>query len=335
MAYGLYAPLNAAWLRERGVRTCSGRRRRRIWCCLGNAQLPKSQTPNAQNCAPPIHSFSRSIDVAAAAAVRRPADARRLPARGRRTDATRGCKHLCRPLPDRAGLSRRVPRRSGRRGARRRARAGRRRREHISFGDPDFFNGPTHARRIVERLAVEHPGLTYDVTIKIEHLLKHADMLPVLGETGCLFVTSAVESIDDEVLRRLRKGHTRADFVEAVALCRRAGVRCRRPSCRSRRGRRRGGTSSCSIVLAELDLVEDVAPIQLGIRLLVTAESALLELAEIREGVEPFDPASLTWPWRHREPRVDQLQAAVMRVVASMNGATRRAFRRNRCARSR
>jgi len=39
--------------------------------------------------------------------------------------------------------------------------------------------------------------VTYDVTIKIEHLLKHRDALPVLGRTNCLFITSAVESLDD------------------------------------------------------------------------------------------------------------------------------------------
>ena len=90
-------------------------------------------------------------------------------------------------------------------------------REHITFGDPDFFNGPTHAHahrraRCTRRI----PALTYDVTIKVEHLLQHRDLLPRLRDTGCLFVTSAVESIDDRVLALLEKGHTRADFVEAV-----------------------------------------------------------------------------------------------------------------------
>ena len=85
-------------------------------------------------------------------------------------------------------------------------------------GDPDFFNGPTHARRIVEALHREFPHLTYDATIKVEHLLAHATLLPVLAETGCLFVTSAVESVDDEILAKLEKGHTRADFIAAAAL---------------------------------------------------------------------------------------------------------------------
>jgi hypothetical protein len=96
--------------------------------------------------------------------------------------------------------------------------------EHISFGDPDFFNGPTHARRIVERLHARFPSLTYDVTIKIEHLLAHATLLPLLRDTGCLFVTSAVESVDDDVLVTLLKGHTRDDFERAVGVCRQVGL---------------------------------------------------------------------------------------------------------------
>src|SRR5207253_1855094 len=75
--------------------------------------------------------------------------------------------------------------------------------EHITFGDPDFFNGPTHAMRVVDALHAAHPHVTYDVTIKVEHLLRHGDLLPRLASTGCALVTSAVESIDDRVLALL------------------------------------------------------------------------------------------------------------------------------------
>ncbi len=87
---------------------------------------------------------------------------------------------------------------------------------HITFGDPDFFNGPGHAIPIVEALHAEWPWLTYDVTIKVEHLLKHRDLLPILKRTGCVFVTSAIESLDDAVLAKLDKGHTRARFSARV-----------------------------------------------------------------------------------------------------------------------
>ena len=76
--------------------------------------------------------------------------------------------------------------------------------QHITFGDPDFFNGPTHAIEIVEALHREFPELTYDVTIKVEHLLKHADLLPILKATGCAFVVTAVESFDDQRARPSR-----------------------------------------------------------------------------------------------------------------------------------
>src|SRR6185503_10200653 len=143
--------------------------------------------------------------------------------------------------------------------------------EHITFGDPDFFNGPTHARRLVARLAAEFPQLTYDVTIKIEHLLAHADMLPLLKDTGCLFVTSAVESIDDEVLVKLQKGHTRADFRRAVELCRAAGVPIAPTFVPFTPWTTMEGYVDLLEEISRLDLVESVAPIQLAIRLLVTA----------------------------------------------------------------
>ncbi len=90
--------------------------------------------------------------------------------------------------------------------------------QHITFGDPDFFNGPTHAIAIVEALHREFPRLSYDVTIKIEHLLQHAQYLPRLRETGCLFVTSAVEAVDDHILEQLDKDHTRADFLRVIEM---------------------------------------------------------------------------------------------------------------------
>jgi hypothetical protein len=187
--------------------------------------------------------------------------------------------------------------------------------QHISFGDPDFFNGPSHARRVVERLAAVVPGVTYDVTIKIEHLLRHADLLPLLGDTGCLFITSAVESIDDEVLRKLAKGHTRDDFIRAVDLCRSADLTLSPTFVPFTPWTTIDGYVELLETIARHDLVEHVAPIQLAIRLLVTAGSPLLDLPDIRSTVQPFDGASLTWPWRHEDGRVDRLHTAVMDIV--------------------
>ena len=324
-AYGLYAPLNRVWLEERGTRVLGPDAEQEL------VKLVKSQrpTPNAQPLPIPNSQSSNGpfvqpdrttlLPLTRYAALQMPDGTRRVVGS---TDATRGCKHLCRHcpiVPVYQGRFKAVPIDIVMQDVRAHVTA---RAEHITFGDPDFFNGPTHARRLVERFAAEFPHLTYDVTIKIEHLLAHADMLPLLKDTGCLFVTSAVESIDDEVLVKLQKGHTRADFRRAVELCRAAGVAIAPTFVPFTPWTTMEGYVDLLEEISRLDLVEAVAPIQLAIRLLVTAESKLLELPDIRDLVEPFDPASLTWPWRHSEPRIDALQAAIMRIAGSQISRT-------------
>ena len=138
------------------------------------------------------------------------------------TEASRGCKHFCRHcpiVPVYEGRFRIVQRAVVVEDIRRQVAAGA---EHVTFGDPDFFNGIGHALPLLHDLHREFPRLTYNVTIKIEHLLRYAEHLPTLRQTGCLMVTSAVESVRDDVLRLLDKGHTRHDFLQALGLCRQA-----------------------------------------------------------------------------------------------------------------
>ena len=143
---------------------------------------------------------------------------------------------------------------------------------HITFGDPDFFNGIRHAEAIVRGFGRDFPGVTYDVTIKVEHLLRHADMLPVLRDTGCIFVTTAVESVDDAVLAKLEKGHTRADFERVVELCRQreSGARADFRAVHTVDDVRRLSRSAPRRSIDSIS-IEHVAPIQLAIRLLDSA----------------------------------------------------------------
>jgi len=242
------------------------------------------------------------------------------------TEASRGCKHLCRHcpvVPVYQGQFRIVQRDVVLEDIRRQVAAGA---EHITFGDPDFFNGIGHALALVRALRAEHPHLTYDVTIKIEHLLKHAEHLTTLKETGCLFVTSAVESIDDRVLERLNKGHTRDDFLRVVRLCREAGLTLHPTFVAFTPWISIEDYQELLSLLAELDLIDHVSPIQLAIRLLIPAGSKLLELPEVQEIVGPFDETALVYPWRHSDPRADQLQGKIQALVgaATARGASRR-----------
>lgn len=243
------------------------------------------------------------------------------------TEASRGCKHLCRHcpvVPVYGGKFRIVAAEVVLEDVRRQVAAGA---EHITFGDPDFFNGPGHALRIVRALAAEHCGrLTYDVTIKVEHLCAHSELLPVLRETGCLFVTTAVESIEDEVLARLEKGHTRADFEAAARACREAGLTLAPTFIPFTPWTTRAGYRELLRTLVELGLVDHVAPVQLGLRLLITAGSRLLELGEIQARIGEFDAAALVYPWRHPEAALDELSARILELAAAGQraGASRR-----------
>jgi hypothetical protein len=315
-AYGLYAPLNETWLLQQGVDVVLGAEAEGELVSLATSQRanPTSRRTYVlpdRTGLPPLHRY---------AALQMPDGTTRVSGS---TDATRGCKHLCRHCPI-------VPVYRGRfsavpvdlvmadiaaqidGGA-----------QHISFGDPDFLNGPTHARRIVERLAVERPGITYDVTIKIEHLLRHPEMLPLLRDTGCLFVTSAVESVDDAVLARLEKGHTRADFIAVAETCRRERLTLVPTFVPFTPWTTLAGYLDLLDVIARLDLVAHVAPIQLAIRLLVTANSALLDLPDIRAAIGAYDATSLIYPWRHADPRVDALQEGLMALVGRAGTAAR------------
>jgi radical SAM superfamily enzyme YgiQ (UPF0313 family) len=314
-AYGLYAPINEEWLRANGVAHVLGPEGEEELVRLSAAEGGSFRT--RQNRLTPQR--AGLLPLANYAQLQMPDGSTRVAGS---TDATRGCKHLCRHcpiVPVYQGRFRAIPVDAVAADVAQQVAAGAR---HISFGDPDFFNGPTHARRIVERLAAECPGVTYDVTIKIEHILRHAAMLPLLARAGCLFITSAVESIDDTVLRHLAKGHTRADFVEAVRLCRDAGVTLSPTFVAFTPWTTLEGYDELLRTIDELDLREQVAPIQLAIRLLITSGSLLLELPDIQAVITEFDPASLTWPWRHRDPRVDALQESVMESVRA--GARKR-----------
>jgi radical SAM superfamily enzyme YgiQ (UPF0313 family) len=331
-AYGLYAPLNAPMLREHGVSYILGGE---FEDDLVQAALDNSAASRAE---PGIEAARDPAPAVARVAFATP-DRTGLPpltryaalqiGAGQRTsgytEASRGCKHLCRHcpiVPVYGGRFRVVPPEVVLADVRAQVAAGA---QHITFGDPDFFNGIKHARTVVDAFAREFPGVSYDVTIKVEHLLRHAGMLPVLRDTGCAFVTSAVESIDDRVLAHLDKGHSRADFERVVSLCRESGVVLSPTFVAFTPWTTMEGYCELLEDIDRLELVESVAPIQLAIRLLVPQGSRLLELEDIRAVIGRFDPRWLTYVWRHADPRVDALQREVEGAVGVKLTADRRA----------
>ena len=186
---------------------------------------------------------------------------------------------------------------------------------HITFGDPDFLNAPPHAMRVVRAMHERHPLLTFDCTVKVEHVLRHADLWPELADAGCIFVVSAFESVNDEVLVRLDKGHTASDAACAVALLRSHGIDVR-PSFLPFTP----WTTPRDIValldfVYEHDLVGSTDPVQYSIRLLLPRGSLLLDLPDLAPHLGPWDDERLTYTWRAADPTADALQQEIAAIV--------------------
>jgi radical SAM superfamily enzyme YgiQ (UPF0313 family) len=326
-AYGLYAPVNVALLRGLGVATIlggefeSGLRSlaRRLAAAEGDIiKLPQVEpeislerqeflVPDRAGL-PPLDKYARLT----------------LPDGSTRvvgyTEASRGCKHRCRHcpiVPVYNGKFRVVSRDVVLDDIRRQVAASA---QHITFGDPDFFNGPAHAVEIVQALHREFPDLSYDVTIKVEHLLEQRELLSVLRQTGCAFVTTAVESVHDRVLRLLDKGHSRADFIHLAMLMRALGLFLVPTFVPFTPWTTLAGYEELLSTIANLGLIENVPPVQLTIRLLIPAGSRLLEITDLY-GIElgAFEPELLMYPWRNPDPRVDELQRELEAMVQREN----------------
>jgi radical SAM superfamily enzyme YgiQ (UPF0313 family) len=324
-AYGLYAPLTEGAFRKLGVEDLFGGEFEQGLAELAgrlangggeshearrsperniSLERQKFETPDRSDLAP-LHQYAHLV----------------LPSGEHRTvgytEASRGCKHLCRHcpiVPVYNGVFRIVDREVVLDDIRQQVASGA---EHITFGDPDFFNGIGHALPIVESLHREFPQLTYDATIKIEHLRQYEKHLPSLRDTGCLFVTSAVESLDDGVLGKLGKGHTRADFLHVIRKLREVDLALQPTFIPFTPWTTLESYRGLLDALIDAELVYAVAPIQLAIRLLIAANSRLLELPDIQRVIGPFDDAALVYPWRHADARMDNLCEQLQDTVAS------------------
>ena len=317
--YGLYAPMNEKLLRDLGAHTVLGGEVEPALISL----VERLRSGDGRVQTEPVVNLSKieflTPDRGALPPLARYAHLQ-LPDGGRKTvgfaEASRGCKHMCRHcpvVPVYHGMFRVIPVEVVLADVRQQVAAGA---QHISFGDPDFLNGPTHALKLVHALHHEFPDLSYDVTIKIQHLIDHAEILPILKASGCLFITAAVESVDDRVLDLLAKNHTNDDFARAAALCRAAGIALAPTFVAFTPWTTLEGYIALLERVVELNLVESVPPIQLAIRLLVPQGSLLLQLPDFQAHIGEFDPKLLGFPWKNPDARVDRLQLAVQELVA-------------------
>jgi radical SAM superfamily enzyme YgiQ (UPF0313 family) len=231
------------------------------------------------------------------------------------TETTRGCKHTCLHCPITPIYQGRffaIPAEAVLTDIRAQVAQGAR---HITFGDPDFFNGPTHALRIARALHQEFPEVTFDATIKIEHLLKQKHLLPELHDLGCVFVVSAVESLNDTVLAHLVKNHTQEDVIAAFALMESVGIPLRPSLLPFSPWETLESYLELLNFFEREHLVEHIDPVHLSIRLLIPPGSALLDAPEERSWLGELDSAAYTYRWKHPDRRMDTLQSLIAVLV--------------------
>jgi len=323
--YGLYATLNAEHLLTRGIDSVIGGEIEEPLAALVESleadrtgPIPgvrRAGQPAGPHIArPTLPRPSRAALPALKTYARLEGDGRQLPVGY--VEASRGCKHLCRhcPLPPIYGgrffvvpadvvladVAQQVEAGAG----------------HITFGDPDFLNGPGHALEVARRLHRDFPAITFDFTAKIEHLLRRAGDLPELGALGCLFVVSAVESLSETVLGHLDKGHTRADVEVALAATRGAGIALRPTWVAFTPWTTLADFVEMLDWVAAHDLVDHVDPVQYSLRLLVPPGSLLAEHESMRPYLGALVAADFSYPWRHPDPRMEALQAGVAALIA-------------------
>jgi radical SAM superfamily enzyme YgiQ (UPF0313 family) len=181
---------------------------------------------------------------------------------------------------------------------------------HITFGDPDFLNGRKHSLAIVRAMHERFPELTFDCTTKVEHVLEFAHLWPELAAGGCLFVVTAVELLNDEILARLDKGHTARQVADAVALLREHGIEPRPSLMPFTPWSTRDDVADIVRFVERHDLAGNVDPVQFSIRLLVPEGSLVLERDDWARG--PYDADALSWTW---ESELDDLQRELSAIA--------------------
>ncbi len=328
--YGLYASLNSQYLLEHGADSCIGGEYEGPLVALvqslekggiggngtngevaGVIQKGHAAGPNLQRLQfavpdrgvlPPLEKYAQ------------------LEHNGRRrtagyVEASRGCLHLCTHCPIPPVYEGRffiVPPEVVLEDIRHQVQAGA---THITFGDPDFLNGPKHSLRVVRAMHEEFPELTFDFTAKIEHLLHRGEDLPEFAAAGCLFIITAVESLSDRVLEILDKRHTRDEVSAALGLVRDAGIAMRPTWVAFTPWTTREDYCEVLHFIDANGLIDHVDPVQYAIRLLIPPGSWLAEHPETLPYRGPLDEAAFTYRWIHPDPEMDRLQKQVSQLV--------------------
>ncbi|HEY7350736.1 MAG TPA: CUAEP/CCAEP-tail radical SAM protein [Ktedonobacterales bacterium] len=322
--YGLYASLNADYLHAQGIHFVIGGEYEQALLELVQAleqgnpdSLPGVSTPTApaapilrrlpftqpdRRALPPLQRYARLQQ------------GEQLSLVGY-VEASRGCLHTCLHCPITPVYQGRffvIPREIVLQDIRAQVQMGA---QHITFGDPDFLNGPGHSLKILRAMRTEFPALTFDATIKIEHILEHRALFREFRALGCAFIVSAIEAVSDHVLAHLDKGHTRADVIEALRILEDADIPMRPSLLPFTPWTTLDDYLDLLTFIEQYHLIEQIDPVHYSIRLLLPPGAALLDKPAMRPSLGELDAAAFSYQWTHPDPRLDRLQQEVAALV--------------------
>ncbi|RKU25039.1 radical SAM protein [Candidatus Poribacteria bacterium] len=306
--YGLYAELNADYLYSLGVDYCIGGGDVSIQL----VELVQSLEENEEQELPAIDvSIGKLPTLEKYAQFEDNGEVRHVGY----TETTHGCKHLCThcPIPPvYNGKFSPVPQEIVLKEIHKQVAEGA---THITFGDPDFLNGPLHGLRILRAMHETYPDITFDFTTKIEHILKHGKHFPEFAELGCRFVISAVESLSETVLTILEKQHTRSDVEDAIEIVHGEGIALRPTWVPFTPWTTLADYLEILKFVDTHGLVYHVDPVQFAVRLLIPPGSYLLNRTETKALPLTLDETAFSYIWVHPDTRMDELHKTVNSLV--------------------
>lgn len=211
--------------------------------------------------------------------------------------------------------------------------------EHVTFGDPDFLNAPRYSLELLREAHSAHPELTFDVTVKVEHILAHESLWQEMASLGVLFVVSAFESTDERTLEILDKNHTVADMGKAVLVLGSAGVHIRPTWLPFLPWTTPGQVLDLVSFLDRNSLWSATDPVQLAIKLLIPEGSLLEGHPAVVPHLLGYEAQSLTWSWSFAHQETEQLHHELDAIAAEgsdcgADTADTLATMRNRIARA-
>jgi hypothetical protein len=231
-------------------------------------------------------------------------------------EASHGCRHRCRHCPIPAvydGRMRIVPRSQVLADISNLVSAGAR---HVTFADPDFLNAPAHSLAILERAHADHPEITFDATVKVQHILEQRDIWPKLAGMNLIFVVSAFESVDPRTLEILDKGHTVEGMAAAIDIMRSTGIHVRPTWLPFLPWTTTGDVAGIFEFVERHELAGCVDPVQMSIRLLIPKGSLLESHPAVVPHLRRYDSTNLTWAWDFAHPETADLHKDLEAIAA-------------------